>query len=163
MKPIFYLVFSACLSFPALAQQQVRSVTLFWTANDRNPPDVRYNLYRATAPGGPGTCSPELPFAILNIDGPLAALTYNDERVPVSKVYCYRVTATIPGVESAPSLISEANVLPQLFPPAQAPQISIPALAALPIVDGSIKLAERQYIDVYDVPYRVWLLQQPAR
>ena len=81
-----------------------RRVDLTWTAS--TTVSVSYNMYRAT-----GTCTATgLTFAKIN-PSPIGTLMYSDTTVSVGS-YCYRATATAAGLESAPSNLAQADVIP---------------------------------------------------
>ena len=88
---IFLLLLFAC----GLALgQTTHSVTLTWT-DTLNPPSTTYNVKRAT-----GLCTGTPTFS--TIASAVAVKTYVDETVTPGN-YCYVVTATYQGMESAPS------------------------------------------------------------
>lgn len=74
--------------------QSTHTVTASWT-DGKNPTGVTYTVYRAT-----GLCSGTPTFAKLATG--VSVLTYVDSTVTPGN-YCYEVTATVNGVESAPS------------------------------------------------------------
>lgn len=140
------LIISSALS--ALAQ---KSVLLTWTANTNNPVNVGYNIFRAPITT-PGTCALMLTFTKLNAAS-IPGLTYTDATSVPGSIYCYYATATLAGDSSAPSPITEVTVPPNLFPPGKPSSSILNAAADLPVVDGSIKLAENKYVDVYTTPH----------
>jgi hypothetical protein len=91
-----------------LAAQTTHSVTLAWV-DTLNPSGTTYSVYRA-----PGLCSGSPVFAKLATA--VTVLTYLDSTVTPGS-YCYQVTATAAGVESAPSPTAAAAV--PSFPPTQ--------------------------------------------
>ena len=93
-------------AFAALAQT-AHSATLTW-ADTLNPPATTYSVYRAT-----GLCSGTPTYA--KIATALTAKTYEDTTVQPGN-YCYTVTASYNGMESAPSNTAGAPV--PSFPPA---------------------------------------------
>ena len=70
------------------------TVLLVWL-DAINPPGANYQVYRA-----PGACSDASRFERVNA-APLAVRTYQD--TPTPGTWCYRVTALVVGIESAPS------------------------------------------------------------
>lgn len=89
-----------------LAQGQTHSVTLNWT-DTLNPAGTTYSVYRAT-----GLCSGTPTFS--KIASALTVLTYVDTTVTPGN-YCYSVSATYAGMESAQSNTAGAPV--PSFPP----------------------------------------------
>jgi hypothetical protein len=83
-----------------------------------NPPGANYQVYRA-----PGACSDASKFERVNT-APLAVRTYQDAPTPGN--WCYRVTALVGGIESAPS--APVTVLVQ--PAAPTGLTATPAVAA---------------------------------
>jgi len=103
MKLLLALVFVfASLTFG----QTTHKVTLTW-ADLLNPAGTTYSVYRAT-----GLCSGTPVFS--KIASAIAVKTYEDSTVTAGN-YCYTVTATSGGMESAPSNTALANV--PSFPP----------------------------------------------
>ncbi len=76
------------------AQAQQHSVTLTWQ-DASNPSGTTYSVYRAS-----GLCSGSPTFA--KISSGVSVKTYVDATVTPG-TYCYQVTATAAGMESAPS------------------------------------------------------------
>jgi len=103
MKRLFGL---AVLAVVAFAQTTTHSVTLNW-ADSLNPAGTTYSVYRAT-----GLCSGTPTWSKLATA--LTLKTYQDTTV-VAGNYCYEVTATAAGMESAPSNTAGAPV--PSFPP----------------------------------------------
>ncbi len=91
---VFALLTAVALFSPAVSAQSTHSVTLVWV-DGKNPAGVTYTVYRAT-----GLCSGTPTFAKLATA--LATLTYVDSTATPGN-YCYEVTATVSGMESAPS------------------------------------------------------------
>ena len=87
--------------------QSARKVTLTWT-DTSNPSGTTYSVKRAA-----GLCSGTPAFSTLATG--ITAKTYEDSTVTVGN-YCYVVTASFAGLESAPSNSAAAPVLPR--PPA---------------------------------------------
>src|SRR5215831_3588864 len=88
------------------------NVTLTWTqSTDFNTTNCTTtspcvnNVYRA-----PNACSTSSSFLI--VAGPPATVTYNDTSVSVGQTYCYQVTFSINGLESAPSNQVTATIRP---------------------------------------------------
>lgn len=102
MKRLLFL-----LAAPLFAQT-THSVVLNWN-DTANPAGTTYNVYRAT-----GLCSGSPAFS--KIATAVAAKTYTDG-TPTPGNYCYQVTATLNGAESAPSNTANPTVLP--FAPQQ--------------------------------------------
>ena len=100
----------AILALAALlaAQTLQHSVVLTWT-DSANPTGTTYSVYRAT-----GLCSGTPTFSKLATA--VSGLTYTDQTVQPGN-YCYQVTATANGVESAPSNTALAPV--PSWPPQQ--------------------------------------------
>lgn len=92
------LVFSAILA----KAQTTHSATLTWTDTLNPATGTTYNIYRAT-----GLCSGTPTFS--KLASAVAAKTYADSTVTPGN-YCYEVTATVNGVESAPSNTALATV-----------------------------------------------------
>src|SRR5262245_17901717 len=105
MKKHLLLPIAALLAFAAilLFAQTPHTVDLAWT-DTANPAGTTYSVWRA-----PGACSPSSVFT--RITSALTAKTYQDSNVPVGN-YCYYVTATLSGNESAPSTSTGALVNP---------------------------------------------------
>lgn len=78
---------------PALSQ---RSVRITWQASSDAAanPSLTYNVYRASSCAGQ--------FSKVNAS-PVSFTSYVDATVGVGAAYCYRVTAVLNGLESAPS------------------------------------------------------------
>jgi len=95
------------LCVTCMAQTQ-HVVTLTWT-DTANPSGTTYSVYRAT-----GLCSGSPTFS--KIASAVAPKTYDDTSVTPGN-YCYQVTATANGMESAPSNTAMAPV--PAFAPAQ--------------------------------------------
>jgi hypothetical protein len=87
-----------------------------------NPPGANYQVYRA-----PGACSDASRFERVTT-APLAVRTYQDTSTPGT--WCYRVTALVAGVESAPS--APVTVLVQPAPPTGLTAASAPAASSPP-------------------------------
>lgn len=100
----FVLLLSLLFSFTCASVAQQRKVILTWTDN-ANPSGTTYSVKRAT-----GICSGTPNFSTLASG--VAAKTYEDTTVTVGN-YCYVVTATFGGLESAPSNTAGAPVLPK--------------------------------------------------
>ena len=101
------LVIAAVLLIAALGVAQgSHSATLSWQ-DTQNPSGTTYSVYRAT-----GLCSGTPTFS--KIASALTAKTYQDTTVQPGN-YCYEVTATFNGMESAPSNTALAPV--PSFPP----------------------------------------------
>ena len=97
MKPIVFFI-----AMLALAQTPANhSVTLTWQ-DTSNPAGTTYSVYRAT-----GLCSGTPAFS--KIAAGLTAKTHEDTTVQPGP-YCYAVTATLNGVESAQSNTALAPV-----------------------------------------------------
>lgn len=92
----------------SLFAQTQHSATLAWT-DTLNPTGTTYTVYRA-----PGLCSGSPVFAKLATG--LATTNYVDSTVTPGN-YCYQVSATFNGMESAPSNQAPAPV--PSFPPTQ--------------------------------------------
>lgn len=90
----------------SLPGQTSHSATLTWT-DTANPVGTTYSVYRAT-----GLCSGTPTFSKLATA--VASKTYLDSTVSPGN-YCYQVTATFSGVESAPSN-SAAAAVPSFAP-----------------------------------------------
>lgn len=101
----FILTFVAFAALCA-AQSNQHSVTLTWQ-DTQNPSGTTYNVKRAT-----GLCTGTPTFS--TIATAVAPKTYVDNAVQTGN-YCYVVTATFNGVESAPSNTAAAAV--PSFPP----------------------------------------------
>lgn len=92
----------------SLAQAAPHSVTLTWT-DALNPSGTNYSVYRAN-----GLCSGTPVFSKLATA--VSLLTYKDTTVSPGN-YCYQVTATFGGVESAASNTA-APLVPSFAPTA---------------------------------------------
>jgi hypothetical protein len=90
----------------SLVAQTTHSATLNWV-DDKNPQGTTYSVYRAT-----GLCSGSPVFS--KIATAVAGKTYTDATVTPGN-YCYQVTATFQGMESAPSN-SAAAAVPSFAP-----------------------------------------------
>jgi uncharacterized membrane protein len=95
------LILAACA-----AAQTTHKVTLVWQ-DTLNPAGTTYSVYRAT-----GLCSGTPAWA--KLAAAVTLKTYEDSTVTPGN-YCYQVTATANGMESAPSNTSLAPV--PSFPP----------------------------------------------
>ena len=96
------------------------AILLTW-ADSINPPGATYNVYRA-----PGVCSESSRFEKLT-PVPLAVRTHQDAPGPGS--WCYRVTALVGAIESAPCSSVTAVVQPAAptgLTVAPAPTASVP-------------------------------------
>lgn len=96
------LILILALASLAIAQTQ-HSVTLTWQ-DATNPAGTTYSVSRAT-----GLCSGTLTFSKLATG--LNVKTFVDSSVTPGN-YCYVATATLNGMESAPSAPVSASVLP---------------------------------------------------
>lgn len=98
MSLIWGALLTACASLAAAQVPGCAAGThcalLTWT-DTLNPTGTTYNVYRAT-----GLCSGTPTFA--KIATAVAALTYTDKTVTTGN-YCFGVTATLNGIESAMS------------------------------------------------------------
>lgn len=86
-----------------------RSVFIDWQANPTNPvATTTYNVYRA-----PSACdaAPAPVFTKIST-APLTERNYTDTSVAIGQTYCYRITAQVNNIESAPS-----NTAPAPIPP----------------------------------------------
>jgi hypothetical protein len=90
MKLLAFLL----LTVSALAAQTTHSVTLTWV-DASNPTGTTYNVYRAS-----GLCSGTPVFS--KIASAVAVKTFSDTTVTPGN-YCYAVTASLSGAESAQS------------------------------------------------------------
>lgn len=88
----------------AFAQAANHSVALSWIASTDAISSSTYNVYRAT-----GLCSGTPTFS--KIATAIAGLTYTDGSVTVGN-YCYTVTQTQNGAESAQATPLSVSVLP---------------------------------------------------
>lgn len=104
------ILFLAALLLPA---QTTHKVTLTWQ-DTLNPAGTTYSVYRAT-----GLCSGTPTFS--KIASALTAKTYDDTTVQPGP-YCFMVTATFNGMESAPSNSAPAQV-PSFAPTALSVQV----------------------------------------
>jgi hypothetical protein len=105
LKIIALLVLTA---LAAAAQAPAHSVTLTWV-DGRNPAGTTYSVHRSA-----GMCSGTPVFS--KIAAALAVKTYEDTSVTPGN-YCYTVTATFMGMESANSPTAAAAV--PSFPPSE--------------------------------------------
>lgn len=90
MKLLIFLLFSVA----AFAQAATHSVTLTWV-DASNPTGTTYNVYRAS-----GLCSGTPVFS--KLASAIAVKTYQDTTVTPGN-YCYTVSASLAGAESAQS------------------------------------------------------------
>jgi hypothetical protein len=95
------------IGFAAISQAAQHTATLAWTDTQNPAGQATYSVYRAT-----GLCSGTPTFSKLATGVP--SLSYVDNTVTPGN-YCYQVTATVGGVESAPSNASQAPI--PAFPP----------------------------------------------
>ena len=93
MKKTLLLSLSFCAA--GLAQAVTPTVTLTWEDTLNPAEGTTYSVYRAT-----GLCSGTPVFAKLGTG--ITAKTYADLTTTAGN-YCYTVTATVAGIESAPS------------------------------------------------------------
>lgn len=91
---LILVVLAALFCTSASAQPGPHSVILRWT-DTLNPTGTTYSVYRAT-----GLCSGTPTFS--KIATGVTVLTFTDSTVTPGN-YCYQVTATVNGNESAPS------------------------------------------------------------
>jgi len=101
----FFIVVVLLFAFCSLASAQTattHNVTLSWTDTLNPATGTTYSVYRAT-----GLCSGTPTFS--KIATALTAKTYSDTTVTPGP-YCYTVTATFNGVESAQSNTVQPNV-----------------------------------------------------
>lgn len=93
----------ALLAPPIASAQQSESTYLRWTSSSDAAanPSLTYNVYRASFCSGA--------FTKLNT-APVTSTTYLDNQPPPG-TYCYRVTAVLNGIESAPSNLATATIL----------------------------------------------------
>jgi hypothetical protein len=103
LKTITFLVLAA---LAAVAQAPTHSVTLTWV-DSLNPAGTTYSVHRSA-----GMCSGTPVFS--KISTALAVKTFEDTTVTPGN-YCYTVTATFQGMESANSPTAAASV--PSFPP----------------------------------------------
>ncbi len=108
MKRILAFALFVMISAVALVAQSGHSATLTWT-DTQNPAGTTYAVYRAT-----GLCSGSPAFS--KVADALTEKTYQDAAV-TSGNYCYAVTATSGGVESAQS--NSAGAAIPSFAPSQ--------------------------------------------
>lgn len=113
-----------------LSAQANRQVVLSWTASPT--PGATYNVYRA-----PTACGPTLAFTKVNT-APVAAVTFSDS-VPAG-TYCYQVTASAAGLESAPSNNAAAAVGP--LPPSG---LTITIAVAVDVNINGTTVAQRRF------------------
>jgi hypothetical protein len=100
----FTILFALMFLAAASASAQSQSAYLDWvaSASAASNPSLTYNVYRAS------TCSGT--FVKVNA-APIATTSYLDNQ-PAPGSYCYEVTAVLNGVESSPSNMAAATVLP---------------------------------------------------
>ena len=102
MKKYLLLVILTLFTTIAFCQAATHGVTLSW--GNPNTGTTTFNVYRSLTSGG--EIAPPLATG-------LTVLTYADNTAVVGTKYFYTVTATVGGVESAPSLeVSAQIVLP---------------------------------------------------
>jgi len=97
------------------------TVLLVWL-DAINPPATTYHVYRAA-----GACAATSRFDRVTVD-PVAVKTYRDAPGPGN--WCYRVTALVGGIESAPS--APVTVLVQPAPPTGLTAAPAPAASSPP-------------------------------
>lgn len=102
MSKLILLILLICFSSCAFAQH---SVSLSWGASPDavTNPSLTYNVYRAS-----GVCPTS---GFTKIASAVNALNYSDASVEAG-AYCYYVTADLNGVESIPSNLVVAAILP---------------------------------------------------
>lgn len=98
MRTLFLIAFA----FAAYAQTPPTHGVLLTWGDDANPLDTTYSVYRAN-----GLCSGALSWA--KIATAITGKTFDDTTVQPGP-YCYAVTATVLGVESAQSQPAQSNV-----------------------------------------------------
>ena len=91
MRKLLVVAFVLLTGMLASAQTVQHGITLSWSWTGTGT--VTYSVYRATTPGA--EAKPPLATGV--------ALTYTDQTVAVGTKYCYTITATVGGVESAAS------------------------------------------------------------
>jgi len=98
---LLVFVLAMLLTSPPAFAQVTHSATLTWV-DTQNPTGTTYNVYRAT-----GLCSGTPVFSKLQAG--VTVLTYTDSTVTPGN-FCYQVTATSLGIESAASNTAQAPV-----------------------------------------------------
>jgi len=122
MKLTLFTIFLACTLLPsAVAQAAPHSATLTWT-DTQNPTATTYSIYRST-----GLCSGSPVFS--KIASAVTVKSYADATVQPGN-YCFAVTATFGGVESAQSNAAGAAV--PTFAPAGLVVLTAGALIPIP-------------------------------
>lgn len=107
------MILPLILSLLLQVQPGQHSVVLAWM-DAKNSAGTTYNVKRAT-----GSCSGTPAFTILATG--VTALAYTDSSVTAGTAYCYEVTASLNGDESAPS-----NTVNPQVPAPPPPTVSIP-------------------------------------
>ena len=106
---IFALLFTvrseAQVRTRAVAAATVHSVVLTWLASA--DAGVAYNVYRLA-----GTCPSSGTAGFTLLASAVTALTYTDTTVTVGSSFCYYATATLNGLESVPSNLAPAVIIP---------------------------------------------------
>jgi hypothetical protein len=87
----------------------IHQTTLAWlpSPDAAANPTLTYNMYRV-----PGSCPADGSFPLASatqIASALTGTTFIDTAVSVSKTFCYSVTASLNGLESVPSVTSQAT------------------------------------------------------
>lgn len=113
-----FIVFALSFFVASFALAAPHSVALTWSDSDSAVSGIGYNVYRA-----PGTCSASSVFSKLTAT-PITSLSYTDATVSLGNSYCYQVTATLAGGESAPSNSITATVNLPSPPLLSAPQVN---------------------------------------
>jgi hypothetical protein len=98
VKTALVLILAALMA----AAQSAHSVTLTWQ-DAVNPAGTQYNVYRS-----PGPCTAP---TFVKLASALAVKSYTDLAVTSAGTYCYAVTASSAGAESAKS-VSAGAVIP---------------------------------------------------
>ena len=125
----------------SLYAQAGRTVSLAWTSSVT--PNVGYNVYRAA--GLCGSQASPAAFTKLNAN-PVADVTYSDANVAVGN-YCYYITATASGIESAPSNNVSGTVAP--LPPSG---LTVNVSVAVNVQQNGVTLAQKDVIITIPVP-----------
>lgn len=121
MKLLFGLFVFGAAAFA----QSSHSVTLSWT-DTLNPSATTYNVYRAS-----GLCSGSPAFT--QVATSVNAKTYQDTTVTIGN-YCYGITATLSGAESAKSPLVNPSVVP--FAPQGLSVTNVAELQKIDVVVG---------------------------
>jgi hypothetical protein len=103
------------LSMLAVAQSAHKSTVAWLPSPDAAAnPTLAYNVYRMTAPCPADGSFPASGVTVTKVASAISANSFVDTGVSVSNTYCYAITATLNGVESA--AVTGAGTIPLAKP-----------------------------------------------